>query len=63
MSVKSLKAAAGQGKIYILAIMIKVFGAIEQLSNNIRLIPTSTTTEHFFCVMSFSLLSLCVTIK
>ena len=44
-----------------IVIMIKVFGAIQQLSNNIRLIFTGTA-EHF-CVMSFTLMSLCLTTK
>ena len=45
----------------IIVIRIKKFRAIQQLLNNIRLIPPSTA-DHF-CVMNFFLLSFCVTIK
>ena len=47
-----------QSPVHLVVIMITVFGAMQQLVNNIRLIPHTSTVEHFLSYELFSVVFL-----
>ena len=46
-----------QSPVHLVVVMITVFGAMQQLVNNIRLIPHTSTVEHFLYYELFSVVS------